>query len=66
MYPPYCTWTLKHNTNFRKTVLEYGDKFVLNNVNWPSFALGLDTSGSWVLAVLEGDTDISWQMKRIY
>ncbi|KAL5268035.1 hypothetical protein ACHWQZ_G004922 [Mnemiopsis leidyi] len=71
MYPPYCTWTLKHDTDYRKSQLEYGDHFLLNNVNWPSFALGLDTSGSWVLAVLEsnvldGESNVVWQMKRLY
>ena len=68
VYPPYCSWTLKHSTDYRKRVLEYGDQFVLNNVNWPSFAMGLDTTGNWVMAVYEGgseDSAVVWQLKKI-
>jgi hypothetical protein len=68
VYPPYCSFTLSHSTDFRKGELEYGDHFVLRSVNWPSFLLGLDSTGSWVVAVLEsgsGDTSGAvWQLKK--
>ena len=69
IYPSYCSWTLKHSTEVRKKVLEYGDQFLMNNVQWPGFALGLDSSGGWVMAITEfGNSDedsIVWTMKKI-
>ena len=69
IYPPYCTWTLKHKTQFRKQTLEYGDQFIVNNVNWPTFAMGLDKNGQWIVAVSE-NSKVSdryvWQLKKIY
>ena len=62
-----CRFRLAHATDTHKSTLEYGDKILLYNVEWPDYIAGVSNDREWVKsrdADEAGDPVHQWILER--
>ena len=60
MNPSDCQWRLAHAINPSKATLQYGDRIIMYNRNWPSYIAGVDSEHKWIGAI----DDTEYQDKK--